>query len=742
MFKNRLSPDQVDAVSFDPTGRWLAVGRAGGEVQIWETTTEGKQWCFSMGGEASHSVNAFVWKPNSANSSSSSGNVELASYRLFSTGIHGMISEWDLSRGVEKASFPTHGGAAWDMCATEEGFAIACDDGCLRLFTVNDEFDADGDATGLDAVSFKKAFKTGKSQTRVLSVCRVDDKLFVGGADSTISKWNLKTGACEDRMTTEKHPKHATIVWSVCDIGHGFIVSGDSSGAVLLWDTNTMTLVNKFSEHQADVMKVIRVGSGRFASAGVDGKICVFSCRKLAENGMDGVAFQNCITGHANDIRALAASDRTMVSGGVCGNLHFHEMKKEHSDELDRNGVRNGGEKRKKKNRFGLSDRVGPYGGISKRVHHASAARVVLCQHQRRADVWYLQPPKGIKASASCAHSPQPVKMWSLKLKGAQKHILASALAPGGDVVALSDSAGTRLFKLDLASLECSKRSCSQISKIPAVALRFLGPTKLALCDRVNNEIIVHDISHNEIVHRFKGFKEPLRLLEASPNGEWLAACTLTQCHIYHLDTMDLHCTMPMFDDNGVTSITAVAFDKTSSRVFLTSAHNHWQGIEIESQKQVPGAGKIPILNESQRIIGIEACSGEVDKVLFWGQDFMATLALSDNADENTDSKKGGSRNGGAAKRRKTSDSVSTEATEDAEEDEMWKIKEFKFIVGVNLLDQSHYVEAQTAPVPSQGPSATQPARGDQLCLISEMTPKQLVKLLPEKFQRKRHHNV
>ena len=540
-------------------------------------------------------------------------------------------------------------------------------------------------------------------------------------------------------MTTEKHPKHATLVWSVCDIGHGFLVSGDSTGAVLLWDTNTMTLVNKFSEHQADALKVIRLGASRFASAGSDGKINVFSCRKLAENGMDGVAFQNCITGHANDVTALAAHGDNMVSGGVCGNLHFHEVTRKQSDEADRNRAKIGGEKRKKKNRFDLSDRVGPYGGVGKRVHHASAARVVLCQHQLRADVWYLQPPKSITGSSTCAHSPSPVKMWSLKLKGGQRHIISSALAPGGDLVALSDSAGTRLFRLDLGTLECSKRSCSQISKIPAVALRFLGPTKLALCDRVNNEVIVHDISHNEIVHRFKDFKEPLRLIEASPNGEWLAACTLTQCHIYHLDTMDLHCTMPRFDDNAI--ISAVSFDKKSSRVFLTSTHNHWQGIEIETQKFVAGAGKIPVLTASQRINGIEACNGEIDKLMFWGQDFVATLALT--ASEEVQSKNGGARpNGGQAKRRKTSDSVSTEATESSEESKAWKKQSFHFLVGVNLLDQSDYQEAQTAPNPTQGPSAIQPARGDQLCLISEVTPVSLKKMMPERFERKRHHGV
>lgn len=42
-----------------------------------------------------------------------------------------------------------------------------------------------------------------------------DAWLVAGGSDSSIRKWDVKTGRVMDRMTTDKLRKQATLVWTV-----------------------------------------------------------------------------------------------------------------------------------------------------------------------------------------------------------------------------------------------------------------------------------------------------------------------------------------------------------------------------------------------------------------------------------------------------------------------------------------------------------------------------------------------
>merc|ERR1719478_623443 len=143
--------------------------------------------------------------------------------------------------------------------------------------------------------------------------------LFVGGSDSSISRWDLKKRVCEDRMTLEQHKKAPTLVWVLRDIGSGLIASGDSLGLVQVWDAKTCTLVSRFAEHQADVLSLCWIPSQqRFASGSVDSKISFFSVSQ------GKVAFTNAAMNHSHDVRALAANGAGLVSSGIDGELHFH----------------------------------------------------------------------------------------------------------------------------------------------------------------------------------------------------------------------------------------------------------------------------------------------------------------------------------------------------------------------------------------------------------------------------------
>ena len=56
--------------------------------------------------------------------------------RLFSCGLHGLVTEWDLGRLSPAASYDSHGGAAWSL-ALHDGtstLAVGCEDGGTTLY--------------------------------------------------------------------------------------------------------------------------------------------------------------------------------------------------------------------------------------------------------------------------------------------------------------------------------------------------------------------------------------------------------------------------------------------------------------------------------------------------------------------------------------------------------------------------------------------------------------------------------
>ena len=135
------------------------------------------------------------------------------------------------------------------------------------------------------------------------------------------------------------------------------------------------------------------------------------------------------------------------------------------------------------------------------------AGKLLLCPHDFHVDLWYLMPGEGdgtIPSSSSGGSGrfgvsgkvlrpppgsvPRPQKLMRLSLDaeveagGAKRsltpHLLSSALAPDGQVLALSDKRGTRLFSLNIEELELtnltkqfppevSKESCPTLTVSP-----------------------------------------------------------------------------------------------------------------------------------------------------------------------------------------------------------------------------------------------------------------------------------
>merc|ERR1719181_2579916 len=146
----------------------------------------------------------------------------------------------------------------------------------------------------------------------------------------------------------------------------------------------------------------------------------------------------------------------------------------------------------------------------------------------------------------------KPTKVWNIKLES-DGHLLSSAIC--GDVVAMSDESGTRLFKLNQAELACKKMPADPIKSTPASALRFVGETKLVVCERSSHQLHIYDIEDQTM----SSFQHESPVLLLAHYGPWLASADADgRIAVYNLDTLMLHCNVPAFHSG----VTAMCFDR------------------------------------------------------------------------------------------------------------------------------------------------------------------------------------
>ncbi|GBG66273.1 hypothetical protein CBR_g57871 [Chara braunii] len=353
------SPSAVVALAPSLDGTAVAVARESGQIELWSTAAGSVGWnCFSkIPGRKEASISSLVW----CEGGSPSG-------RLFSAGLDGLLVEWDLCTLRQKAVVDSLGGPVWGMaveptnphttrgrkksraesngicengdgesdasdgeeghdddddddgdatCVNDEGprvqrVAVACDDGRVRLYTVED---------GTDGMTFERSLPpvTG----RVLSVAwATSDKLFAGGADGCIRCWNVITKREVFRITVGigSQKRENICVWALLWLRSGVLVSGDSTGSTQFWDGKMGTLLHCHRRHQADVLALAATPSHTSVfAAGIDGQVVIY--QEISNEVQDekserysedkGDQFKNWVyvggrRSHTHDIRALA----------------------------------------------------------------------------------------------------------------------------------------------------------------------------------------------------------------------------------------------------------------------------------------------------------------------------------------------------------------------------------------------------------------------------------------------------
>ena len=233
-------PQAVECVEFDPRGGRLAVLRANADIEVWSLALGG-WFCESrLAGAADAPVRRVAWGAH---------DPAFPRGRLFTCGLHGMISEWDLCTLSSTASCDSYGGAAWSMAMHHASglLAVGCEDGGISLIDTTDALALVARLPSLNERVLAVAFNPQGSH------------LACGTAGGVVCVWDVAGRSVTSQFVLESFQtgsaarvRKPPLVWSVLLLSDMAVVAGDSSGHVTFVDGRHGTLVQSFGSHQAD----------------------------------------------------------------------------------------------------------------------------------------------------------------------------------------------------------------------------------------------------------------------------------------------------------------------------------------------------------------------------------------------------------------------------------------------------------------------------------------------------------
>ncbi|KAI7901402.1 quinon protein alcohol dehydrogenase-like superfamily [Cokeromyces recurvatus] len=652
-------PAAINTLDFTPATvkeTRLAVGRANGNIEIWDPTHNYRLVKTLPGGE-DLSVESVVWAHQNviANPDPEDDPEDLAKEleillaqppRLFSSGLNPYIMEWDTTTMTVKKSCDTNGGAVWCLAVNSKGTRLAagCEDGCVRLFDI-----ADGN------LEYIRTFEPQKG--RVLSVAWAPNDEFIvsGGSDSAIRTWNPHTGRTIQRMTVTKKRKEQTLVWAVAALQNNTIVSGDSLGTITFWDVTMGTAKQTFRAHGADVLCLAASKDGnQVFSAGVDRKITCF--RRITKKKTGDIVNDWINVGsrryHWHDIRALALDERpkinSIVSGGVdveliaCPAVEFPKL---------------------------IQNRLPPF-PHKYIVSMSKSHKLIMATFFNSISLWRLGKATNVDLSAKQPALPEMVEPHQLALELKLKpdcNITSSALSEDANWIAVADIENVRLFRVSQGSepgqLEVKKQRSfdRELNNYLATQNAAPGGHHVLFTPGSDKLIIITPESRILIVDLTKweeGAFEVLRefghhrgldsegnssddqaiatvtSLCVSSDGQWLATGDdENRIHVFNLDNLKHHLQLP----RGSIPHTTLSFnDFRPNELLVALATNAFYIYDVEHKRLTNWSNlhqdmsKSRLLEQRDRIRNVMYNPADKNKMILYGSGYMCLVDIED----------------------------------------------------------------------------------------------------------------
>lgn len=333
-------PSAINALAFshaqpendeeDPECLRLAIGRANGNIEIWNPANGAwlQERVFSGGKDRSVEGLAWTQEPDET---TEQGKVIPGRLRLFSIGYSSSITEWDLITGLPARHSNGNHSEVWCFAAqprpapgskdaNTEGNAhqklvAGCADGTLVLLSTAD-----------DDIRFDRFLsRSSTKKARALSVTFKDrNTVLAGFADSTIRVIDSRNGSVLRNISLGSGPPGGPkdiLVWKVKCLSNGDFVSGDSTGDIRIFDGKNYSQIQRISGHEADVLDLAVSQDGTMIfSGGMDRRTCFYSCSKKKGNRGEKWRKVSHQRYHDHDVKAMATYEghnlSVIVSGG------------------------------------------------------------------------------------------------------------------------------------------------------------------------------------------------------------------------------------------------------------------------------------------------------------------------------------------------------------------------------------------------------------------------------------------
>ncbi|XP_066570077.1 U3 small nucleolar RNA-associated protein 4 homolog isoform X1 [Amia ocellicauda] len=544
-------PSGVRCMAFHSRTHRLALARLDGSVEIFNFSDSYFQEKVIPGNE-SRSVEAICW----------------VAERLFTVGLNGKITEYDLINLRPKYSIDAFGGPIWSVACNAEGshLAMGCEDGSLKLFEVLPE-----------SIQFERNFERQKDRILSVSWHKSGTQIAAGSLD-VIRVFDVKSGRAVQRFLVDRSVSGMRnkdcVVWSLSFLSDHTIASADSAGKVQMWDARMGTLIKTHLVSKWDVLTLsVSEDESSIVVGTSEGTVVQFQfLSPTLGHGEQEWIRTKTFRNHTHDVRAVAEIGTALVSGGMDTQLVIRPLLEKHDIKSYDSALR--------KINF-------PHRSL---VSSAQKCGLLLFQFPGQLELWRLGgTDTNGKPGDSLPIMRKPEKLLQLKRKG-DDHICCSALSPCGSWIAYATVSSIRVYHLQL---ENSSISVTKVSKLPKVLrsahqLHFSADSSRLFVASGPATVHMVTVSQPECkyVHTFKpktvGLTESIHLLAASADGKWLATASKgCDIHVYNVQKMKYHCTVPLY--NSLPSAMAI-HPKTNNLVVVHADQQMFEYSIVEKQ--------------------------------------------------------------------------------------------------------------------------------------------------------------
>ena len=429
-----------------PSTLRLAIGRANGDIEIWNPLRGAWHQETIFRGGKDRSIEGLVWTQDPGEKDKN-GYMLPGQLRLFSTGYSGSVTEWDLSTGKPARHASGNYGELWCMAAQPrvsasdktlangangeaqeelqyQSLAVGCADGSIVLMST-----ADGD------LKFQRTLtRPPKKNARVLSITwQSRHTVVTGHADSTIRVFDARNGQQIRSMSLGAGPQGGPkeiLVWSVKSMVDGTIISGDSTGTVSFWDAKHYSRLQRISSHKEDILDLaVSIDGESVFSGGLDRRTTLYrqsaGSRPGEKKRWMEVAHQRF---HSHDIKAMATFETKnfsiLVSGGLDTTpiiVPIREFGREH-------------------HRILSSLPQQPV------VRSAPRKNLLVSWWDREVSIWAVSRAMGIQSDET-SQAPSRKLVAKVLLQG-DESILSADITADGSLLAVSTLSEIRVFRL------------------------------------------------------------------------------------------------------------------------------------------------------------------------------------------------------------------------------------------------------------------------------------------------------